>query len=254
MEAIAQLRARWPWPRVGLLAVIVLAMWGLKRHYAMAEVGELRWILKPVASLSALTSGVGFEWETGSGYLSRERLFVIAKPCAGVNFMLATLAMVGFLLSKRTDSWRGSVRLFVLTLGLAYGATVLANAVRITVALWLAAHPFVSDFWTPARVHRVEGIGVYFGMLIALHALVHRAAEMGAVQRGAMWESLRRARLPLGAYYLATIAIPLANGSGNTGRAFLEHMTFVVLAPPTLVVLVALAHYAWTRVGRATQP
>src|SRR4029453_10581399 len=104
----SSLRARWPWPRVGLLLVIAVAMWAIKRHYATADVGDLVWILKPVASLCAVLGGAEFEWEPGSGYLSREYLFVIAKPCAGVNFMLAALGMVGLLLSERALSWRAS--------------------------------------------------------------------------------------------------------------------------------------------------
>ena len=247
MDAIAQYRARWPWPRVVLLAVIALAMWGLKQHYAEADVGELNWILRPVANLSTLISGVPFEWEPGSGYLSRERLFVIAKPCAGVNFMLAALAMVGWLLSRRADSWRASLSIFALSLGLAYAATIVANTARIAVALWLAAHPLASDFWTPARVHRIEGIAVYFGMLVALHAVVKRLALTRESTCAAMWATLQRARLPLAAYYLVTVVIPLANGSGDTSRAFLEHMAFVVLAPPTLVGFIALLRSGWHR-------
>jgi exosortase K len=159
-----------------MLTVIALSLWGLKRHYATAEVGELAWILKPVASLSTLVSGTTFEWEPGSGYLSRERLFLIAKPCAGVNFMLAAFGMVGFLLSARALSWRKGAILTAQSLALGYAATVLANTLRIVVALWLALHPVATRWWTAARVHRLEGITVYFGVLVALHLLVQRMA------------------------------------------------------------------------------
>jgi exosortase K len=225
------------------LAVVALAMWGLKRHYASADVGELVWILKPVTSLSALVSGVDFEWEPGSGYLSRQRLFVIAKPCAGINFMLAAQGMVGVLLSRRTASWRASTGLLALSLGLAYTATVVANTVRIVVALWLAAHPIATGFWTTARIHRLEGIIVYFAMLVALHALVQRLANTSQATAA----TFRKVSLPLAAYYFVTILVPLANGSGDTRRAFLEHMAFVLFAPPTLVVLFTLARRACRR-------
>ena len=228
------------------MAVIALAMWGLKRHYAMAEVGELRWILKPVASLSALTSGVQFEWEPGSGYLSRERLFVIAKPCAGVNFMLAALGMVGFLLSERALSWRVSARLAALSMGVGYAATVIANTIRIVVALWLAQHPVSSDFWTAARVHRIEGIVVYFGVLVALHLVVQRLAK--TCER--LMEGFHWGGVPLASYYFVTIAVPLANGSGDTSRVFLEHTAFVVLAPPTFVGILTLLRLAWRSTAR----
>jgi hypothetical protein len=52
--------------------------------------------------------------------------------------------------------------------------------------------------------------------------------------------AFRAARVPLISYYVVTVLVPLANGSGNTGRAFLEHMAFVLLAPPTFVLMFAL--------------
>ena len=57
---------------------------------------------------------------------------------------------------------------------------------------------------------------------------------------GTVATAFRRARLPLIAYYVVTIALPLANGSGNTGTAFLEHLAFVLLAPPTTIMFVAV--------------
>jgi exosortase K len=240
----------WPWPRIGLLTVLAFALFGLKRHYATAEVGELAWILKPVASLSGLVSGATFEWEPGAGYLSRERLFLIAKPCAGVNFMLAAWGMVGFLLSERARSWRASGRLLAQSLVIGYVATLLANTLRIAVALWLALHPVAAGWWTAARIHRLEGIAVYFGMLVALHRLVQLMTETTSVSRPETWKrraAFRRARLPLVAYGIVTIFIPLANGSGNSETPFLEHLLFVLLAPPALVAFIALVFGA----GRA---
>ena len=173
-----ELRLRMPWPRIGMLTVIACALWGLKHHYATAEVGELTWILKPVASLSALVSGATFEWEPGSGYLSRELLFLIAKPCAGINFMLAAFGMVGFLMSERALSWRAGAVLTAESVVVGYAAAVLANTMRIVVALWLAAHPVATAWWTPARIHRLEGVTVYFGALVALHLVVQRMSKM----------------------------------------------------------------------------
>jgi len=222
-----------------MLTIIALALWGLKRHYATAEVGELAWTLKPVASLSALVSGTTFEWEPGSGYLSRERLFVIAKPCAGVNFMLAAFGMVGFLLSARALSWRAAAMLTAQSLAVGYAAAVLANTLRIVVALWLAAHPIATGWLTAPRIHRLEGVVVYFGVLVALHIVVQHMDTMMA--------GFRRVRVPLVSYYVVTVLLPLANGSGNTSRAFLEHMAFVLFAPPALLALVALFRHAWRK-------
>jgi succinate dehydrogenase hydrophobic anchor subunit len=55
----------------------------------------------------------------------------------------------------------------------------------------------------------------------------------------------RRTWVPLAAYYGITIAVPLANGSGSSERAFLEHMAFVAVFPLTLVGLFAVLCHAW---------
>jgi exosortase K len=158
------------------LAVIALAMWGIKRHYASADVADLSWMLKPVARLTALVTGATFEWEAGSGYLCRERFFVIAKPCAGVNFLLAAFGMVGFLLSERVRSLRTGAGLAAVSLVLAYLTALFANTLRISVALAIAAHASYSGWLSAGRVHRVEGVAVYFGMLVLLHLLMKRFA------------------------------------------------------------------------------
>jgi exosortase K len=161
-----------------------LAMWGIKRHYANADVADLSWILEPVARLTGLVSGVTFEWEAGSGYLCRERFFVIAKPCAGVNFLLAAFGMVAFLLSDRARSLRTSAGLTLISLTIAYMAAIGANTLRIAVALAIAAHPLTSAWLTAARIHRFEGVAVYFGMLALLHLGVQRFT---ASRQGAAW-------------------------------------------------------------------
>lgn len=239
--------ARWTRHRIAMLAVTALLLWGVKRHYADADVGQLRWILQPVAALSALAGRTSFDWEPGAGYLSREKLLVIAKPCAGVNFMLAALGMTAFLLSERANSYRNVLRFTVLAASIAYFATVIANTARIAIALWLSSHPVTTAFWTAARVHRLEGVVVYFVML----ALLHQAVRwLLATKRGdafALW-------LPLAAYYAVTIGIPLANGAGSVNRSFLEHVIVVVLVPPTLVGFFALARHAARRASVAFAP
>ena len=53
-----------------------------------------------------------------------------------------------------------------------YAAAVVVNAVRVVIAMWLAAHPFAVSTLSPADIHRLEGIAVYFGGLVLLHELV----------------------------------------------------------------------------------
>ena len=80
-------------PRLFLLLAVALVMWAIKRYYSDAAVDDLRWVLGPTARLVTVATGVPFEWEAGQGYLSRERLFLIEKVCAGLNFMIAAFGM-----------------------------------------------------------------------------------------------------------------------------------------------------------------
>jgi exosortase K len=183
MDSIGRKVRRGGW-RAAVLVMVGLGLWALKRHYAQASVEGLAFILAPTAKLVELVSGVHFEFEPGSGYLSREHLFALAKPCAGVNFMVAAWGMLGFVLSRRARNLTTSARTFFASLALSYLAAVLVNAVRVLIAMPLAAHPFVSHFWTAARVHRVEGIVVYFGGLALLHAVALRRAPVAGPSSG----------------------------------------------------------------------
>ena len=52
-----------------------------------------------------------------------------------------------------------------------YGAAVFVNATRITMAMWLAAHPLAASGLSAAEVHRLEGIAVYFAGLVVLYEI-----------------------------------------------------------------------------------
>ena len=170
--------------RAALLAAVALAMFALKRHYSTAAVADLRWILGPTSALVAGLSGAAFEFEPGAGYLSRERFFVIEKSCAGLNFMIAALGMAGFALSRDVRRGRAAVSTLAQALALSYAAAVLVNALRILIALRLASIDLASGWWTAPRVHRLEGIVVYFAGLWALstaaRALVRNRAAVPA--------------------------------------------------------------------------
>jgi exosortase K len=157
-----------------VLAIVALAVWGLKRHYAGARADDLWWILHPTARLVGIASGAAFTAAPGEGYVSHERLFLIEKSCAGVNFMIAAFGMVVFALFRRVRSGVSGMSVLAAALLASYGAAVLVNATRITIAMWLAAHPIASSSFTAADLHRIEGIAVYFSGLVLLYELVRR--------------------------------------------------------------------------------
>lgn len=158
------------------LATIVLAMWGLKRHYADAEVEDLRWILWPTAQLVAAATASPFELEPGAGYLSRRHLVLIEKSCAGVNFMIAALGLTAIALARDRGDGRRCGWILGRGLALSYAAAVVVNAIRILVAIGLASADLACGWWTAARIHRLEGVAVYFAGLLLLDRVVRRLA------------------------------------------------------------------------------
>lgn len=67
-------------------------------------------------------------------------------------------------------------------------------------------------------------------------------------------QTLRRWRLPLGCYYVVTIAVPLANGAAQRGAIFASHALVVFLFPLLMILLVcACGTFAGmcARTGRA---
>jgi exosortase K len=166
-----------PWATLGVLVVAALVVWGLKRHYADARADALWWILQPTAWLVGVVSGATFTVAPGEGYVSHERLFLIEKSCAGVNFMIAAFGMVTLALLRRIRSGVSGASVLAAGLAAGYGAAVLVNTVRITIAMWLAEHPVRLSAVTPADVHRIEGIAVYFIGLVLLYELVRRFAR-----------------------------------------------------------------------------
>ena len=51
-----------------------------------------------------------------------------------------------------------------------------------------------------------------------------------------------RTALPLAAYYGVTLALPLLNGAGRSGAAFVQHAVIVLAVPPILVLLICAIH------------
>lgn len=225
--------------RFVVVALAVGIALGLKRHYADARAEDLVWILGPTSRLAGAVSGTHFVFQPGEGYVAREHLFLIAKACAGVNFIVAAFGMVTLALLHRVRSLSTAAGVLGTSLLASYGAAVVVNAVRIVAALWLAAHPV--SMMRAADVHRLEGILVYFAGLMLLYEIVRRL-DAGATSHVFGW-----AALPLVSYYVVTLAIPLAGGV-PASSAFLAHAVVVVMVP-ILLILVASGVTALGRRG-----
>lgn len=221
------------------LVVVVLCAAAVKLYYSAASVNQLRWILAPTTAAVELVSGSRFEFERHAGYLSGDRGFLIAASCAGVNFLISAFLMLSLRRlwgdRARDAGWR-----FIPWAALcAYGATIVANTIRISTALRLRAASPEAGWLGPSHAHRVEGIFIYFGFLLLLFVVSemmgHESEPRARTARGLF----RRACCPLLCYYATTLGIPLANGAYRQGADFWMHALFVFLIP--LLLLLPLA-------------
>ena len=157
-----------------VLAAAVLIAFAMKRHYADVRADDLRWILSPTTQLVGVMTHTTFTFQPQEGYFSRDRLFLIEKSCAGINFMVAAFGMLMLALLHRVGSGPSAVRVLGVSLLASYSAAVVVNAIRIAIAMWFAAHPVALSAFSAADVHRFEGIAVYFGGLVLLYELAQR--------------------------------------------------------------------------------
>jgi exosortase K len=153
--------------------------WGLKRFYSQAGCDDLLWILTPTTRLVQWLTGAVFELEAGHGFLSRDRLYQIVASCAGVNFMIACFCSLSCGLVHTRSTWSGRLVWVALSALSAYGITVLANAVRIAIAVPMHAAAVSWGPLTGQRLHGAEGVVVYFFFLCATFAVAARMTGAG---------------------------------------------------------------------------
>ena len=213
------------------LLLVVLCALALKFYYSTATPNELRWILAPTTALVELLSGRSFTFESYTGYMSSDHRFVIAVSCAGVNFLLTAFLMLGLRRLWRERFEVVSWSFLPLTAIVAYVTTVIANTVRICIALEIQEHSLQVSGLSGNQLHRLEGIVVYFVFLLLLFVLTEKRKAA---------PSRRWVLFPLGVYYATTLGVPLLNGSYRQGIPFMEHSVFVIVLPLILVVTYAI--------------
>jgi exosortase K len=160
--------------KIACFALALAIVWAMKRYYSGAAADDLWWILGPTARIAGGITGAAFQFAPGEGYLSRERLFLIEKSCAGINFMIAAFALLTYALRRHVRSVASAAGVLGLSLMAGYAAAVAVNAARIAFAMWLAGKSSAFSLLTPAQLHRLEGITVYFAGLVLLYELALR--------------------------------------------------------------------------------
>jgi exosortase K len=209
------------------LAAGLLLAAGVKLAYSRLGPDDLRWMTGPTQALVGLVSGLDFTYESGYGYVNLAHRLVIAKSCAGVNYLLAVFGLLTFTLVPAVASRRLKLCLVGVLAGCAFGVTVLVNALRISLALALHESGVAWGWLSAGRVHRIAGIAVYFASLVGAH-LAARYALRHALTEHRTARPLLMA--PLFWYGVVALAIPLLNGAfAARPLVFAEHCGWVVL-------------------------
>jgi exosortase K len=235
------MKQRFTRDRLAQWVAVLLCALALKLYYSNASANQLRWILAPTTALVELLSGISFEFESHTGYMSEDNSFLIAPSCAGVNFLITAFLMLSARELLRAGSHDNVWGVIPAAALIAYLVTLAANTVRIALALRLGRLP-EPGFLSPFQLHRVEGILVYFGFLLLLFVGSERLSA------GKSSGLLRQSFFPLLVYYAMMLGIPLANGGYRQGSGFLEHTIFVLLIPLLLILSFAVLGWLWKRV------
>ena len=208
------------------LAIVTLYALALKQYYSTASANELRWILAPTVFIVELLSGRSFQFESYTGYMSSDHTFVIAVPCAGVNFLTTAFLMLALRRLWQARFEGVSWRFLPLSIVVAYVTTVIANAIRICVALEIQRRSIEVGGWDANQLHRVEGIVVYFGFLMLLFVVMERRLLM----------------CPVIIYYVMTLGVPLVNGAFHRA-GFWEHFGFVMVMPLVVMLPILIVRF-----------
>jgi exosortase K len=224
----------------GPLLLALPVAWLLKLHYSQADASELRWILAPTTWLTSLALGRTFEFLPGEGYLSRELSILISPACAGVNFLVVAFCTLSLGFGARFGSLRAKLVWLLASLGLAYAATLLVNALRIVISVevgHLAAHQLRTTF---QAVHRLIGVVVYLVGLVGLCL---------TVQHWLFSRTRARGRAPLvlalGVYAAVTLAVPLLRGAGRNPEYWSHAVPVSVLVVVSGALLFAARGRTW---------
>jgi exosortase K len=236
--AAFRMNLRFNWTRIAQCVVALAGALALKLHYSTASADQLRWILAPTAALVEMVSGASFEFESRAGYISRERGFLIANSCAGVNFLIAAFLTLSMRKLIGDHSKVGAWGFLPTAAIIAYLTTLVANTTRITIALLLRQSPAeigpvsgpVFGWMNPDQLHRFEGVFIYFGFLLLLFVVSEKMSA--GKTSGSLW----RLFLPLLVYYAIALGLPLLNGGFRQGADFWRHALFVLLIPLLLTL------------------
>ena len=223
----------------------LLIAFGLKYFYHSAGSDDLNWILAPTARVVEYLSGIHFERELYIGLVNHAYRFIIVPSCAGVNFLTITFSTLFFSFVHRLKGmglkslWLGT------SAGFAYLLTLAANALRIIASIYLYRADIYGGWVTVERIHRIEGVFIYFLFLLIAYLTVERVFQGLVLTRRSpapkgkeFMHVIRRCLIPFFWYSLIGLGIPLVRMAYRQDvAAFTEHFSSVTLVCLCILLL-----------------
>jgi exosortase K len=227
----------------------LLIAFGLKYFYHNAGSDDLNWILVPTARVVEYLSGIHFERELYIGLVNHAYRFIIVPSCAGVNFLTITFSTIFFSFVHRLKGMGRKSLWLGISAGFAYLLTLVANALRIIAAIYLYRADIYGGWVTMERIHRIEGVFIYFFFLLVAYLTVERVFQGVALKTPGERRSpapegkefmhiIRRCLVPFFWYSLIGLGIPLVRMTYRQDVAtFTEHFSSVTLVCLCILLL-----------------
>ncbi len=237
------------------LIIAAAAVW-LKSFYSRAGSEDLGWMLRPTAWVAEAISGTAFSAETGAGFVSGDRRFVIAPACAGINFLIIAWLTAACSGMHRFKSAAGKSLWLVVSGISALGLTVGVNGLRVVLSILLYDTGVHIGPLTPDRLHRLTGATVYLVCLYLFHGGISWIPDRWA--GGSRKTPSREGRRPRGntlrplVWYLAiALGVPLLNAAYRRSPGqFIEHAGTVLAVSLGIFALISAAQWACHRVRK----
>ena len=232
-------RESWYWQTLlwwlAVLTVVVL----LKHHYSIATTAQLEWIFRPLSLLLEWFSGHAFHRDSNHEWVSVSADVRLVKACAGINFMLMSLLAYAWIMrperyvDRDLKAWiAGRILLLFAALTAAWVTCLLANSLRIIVAMTAKSHGWELDVIgiDGAELHRLIGMMIYVPLLSVQMSLGNRSDKRDALAG------------PVMLYLLLMVVVPLFTGNALQHPAlFIEHLAHVSM----MIAVMCGIYFLW---------
>jgi exosortase K len=209
------LRKRLDWKALAWWLTVLGVALAIKHHYSIASAADLQWMLRPLSLLLEWISGHPFHRDSLHAWVSESADIRLVKACAGINFLLMSLLAWAWVFRPDhreyvdVPTWvAGRILLLSAVIIAAWTTSLLANSLRILVAMNLPVHG--------ADLHRLIGMLIYVPLL----SLQLRLGDRGN------WKAALAGPAILYLLLMAVVPVLTGNAFKNPGQ-FIEHLLYL---------------------------